>query len=699
MQVAGKNATIIAVFFADGVGTVNIRKWEVAALDKARAARLSEDYGLPFFLAMLLEIRGFHTREEIEGLLQGGALADPYQMRDMDKAVERIRQAVEGFEKIAVYGDYDADGVTATAMLFSYLQAMGADVTYYIPQREGEGYGMNRGAVETLHSQGVGLIITVDNGISSMDEVDLARELGMDVVITDHHRPHQRLPQAAAVVDAHRADDSSPFRELSGAGLVLKLLIALEDGDAGQVVSEYGDLAALGTIGDVVPVFGENRAIVQAGLRVLRRGGRPGLDALLAQCGGQGEVSATSLAFSMIPCINATGRMGAPERAVRLLTCEEEEAAQNLAAEIIEDNQRRRRIEGVIGQEAIAAIEADPQLRCARVIVVSGKEWHHGVVGIVAARVTERTGKPCFVISEDGDEARGSGRSIEGFSLFEAVSYCAGLLDRFGGHPMAAGATMRVGKVGAFREKINEYARVTCPRMPAQVLHLDCRLRPQALTPQLPKDLAPLEPFGSGSPQPVFGLYGMELREIIPIGGGNHLRLGLARDGVSLRCMRFRVKPEDFPYCRGDVVDLAVTLEAKEYRGQEQLTVIIKDMKPAGLEMEPCINSYRLYEQYCRGEGLSREEGATLAPDRAQLAALYRLLRAENGRALSPLLLLKKLDVPPEGLGKVLVGLDMLEERGLIRQQRRGEVLTAQVLPTQGKVDIFASPVYQKLVG
>lgn len=677
---------------------MNIRKWEVAPLDRDRAAGLSEDYNLPSFLGVMLDIRGFHTREAIEGLLHGDTLADPSRMQDMDRAVERIRQAVDDFEKIAVYGDYDADGVTATAMLFSYLQAMGGDVMYYIPQREGEGYGMNRGAVETLHGQGVNLIITVDNGISSMEEVELARELGMDVVITDHHRPHEQLPRAVAVVDAHRADDTSPFRELSGAGVVLKLLIALEDGDAAQVVSEYGDLAALGTIGDVVPVLGENRAIVQAGLRILRKGGRPGLDALLERCGPLREITATSLAFSVIPCINATGRMGAPERAVRLLTCEEEDTAQALAAEIVEDNRRRRQTEREISAEVMAAIEGDARLKYARIIVVSGQGWHHGVVGIVAARVTERYGRPCFVISVDEAEARGSGRSVEGFSLFDAVSWCSDLLVRFGGHPMAAGATMLPENVEAFREKINEYARNTCPYMPAPSLRLDCKLKPRALSPELPRSLAPLEPFGSGCPQPLFGLFDMELRDVTPVGGGNHLRLSLFRDGVSVRCMRFRMRQEEFPHIPGERLDLAVTLEAGEYRGEEQLNIVVKDMKPSGMEPEECIKSLRLYEKLCRGEPLEAAEAGVLAPDRSQLAALYRLLGARQGRGTGPLALLAALQEKGESLGRLLVSLDMLEERGLITREHNGEALRVHVVPTKNRVDIFQSPVYRRLM-
>ncbi len=678
---------------------MNIKKWEVAPLNKDRAAKLSEDCGLPAFLGILLDIRGFHTWEDIEALFGGGALTDPYRMKDMKEAVGRIRRAIDDFEKIAVYGDYDADGVTATAMLFTYLQAMGADVIYYIPQREGEGYGMNQAAVRHLHGQGVGLIVTVDNGISSLEEVELARELHMDVVITDHHRPHDRLPACAAVVDAHRADDESPFKELSGAGVVLKLLIALEDGDAGQVVSEYGDLAALGTIGDVVPVTGENRAIVQAGLGLLKKGGRPGVAALMEMGAGAGDVTATSLAFSVIPCINATGRMGAPERAVQLLTCEEDHAARCLASEIVEDNRRRRQIEGDISAQAMAAIEADPALKYARVIVVSGRGWHHGVVGIVASRVTERYGKPCFVISEDETEARGSGRSVEGFSLFEAVSYCGELLTRFGGHPMAAGASMPPENVELFRRKINEYARKTCPMMPAQALRMDVKLRPAILSPELPRALAPLEPFGSGNPQPLFGLFGMELREIIPVGGGSHLRLVFLRDGVTVSCMRFRMEREEFPYAPGEKLDLAVTLEAKVYRGEEQLSVIIKDMKPAGLKPETCLESFRLYEKLRRGEALLKEEAARLTPDRGQLAALYRLLGARRGKPWGPLALLAALGEEGGGLGRLLVSLDMLEERGLIACGHRGEALAVTIVPTEHKVDIFASPLYRKLTG
>lgn len=674
---------------------MNIKKWEVAPLNRERAAQIAERYSLPFFLSMLLEIRGFENEEEIRDLLSGGRLSDPLLMKDMDKAVERIRRAIDQFEKIAVYGDYDADGVTATSILFTYLEAVGADVIYYIPQREGEGYGMNLHAVEILHEEGVSLIITVDNGIASVAEVARAKELGMDVVVTDHHRPQREIPEAYAVVDAYQADDHGPYKDLSGAGVALKLVMALEDGDAGSVLEEYADLAALGTVADVVPVLGENRTIVKAGLNILSRGGRAGVDALLEQSGMEGKAAtATSLAFTVIPRINATGRMGAPERAVRLLTCDSQEEAQPLSAEICEDNERRREVEAEIAKEAMERIESEGSLLYSRVIVVDGKGWHHGVIGIVASRITERFGKPCVVISVDGNMAKGSGRSVEGFSLFQAVCACGDLMERYGGHPMAAGVTLKAENVPLFRERINQYAAQVCPEMPAQVLSIDCKLNPAALSPEMPQSLEPLEPYGSGNPQPLFGLYNMELRQVVPVGGGNHLRLICAKKGVAVTCMKFGTTPEDFPFSPGDVLDLAVTLEAKEFRGEQKLTVSVRDIKLSGLDMDQCIHTYRLYEKLQREEPLSPQEGAELLPSRQDLAVLYRKLVSLKGQGFSAQSLAR--DLPGFHLGKVLLGLDMLEESRLVSLLGGEERKSAEILPTQGKVDIFAAPAYQK---
>ncbi len=675
---------------------LNIKRWEVSKLDKGRAARTAEKYEIPSFLAMLLEIRGLTDRAG-EILYDDVPLSDPFLMKDMDKAVERIRRAIDNFERIAVYGDYDADGVTSTAMLYTYLEARGADVLYYIPQREGEGYGMNAGAVEHLNTQGVKLIITVDNGISSVAEVELASKLGMDVVVTDHHRPQEQLPAAAAVVDAYQAEDQSPFSDFSGAGVALKLLIALEEGDEEAVLEEYADLAALGTVGDVVPILGENRTIVKAGLALLARGGRPGIEALLQNCSVSGQdLTANSLSFTLIPRINATGRMGAPERAVRLLTCDYEEEAAQMAQEICEDNEERRRVEAEVAREAIERVEQDPTMAFEPVIVVSGQGWHHGVIGIVASRVTGRFGKPCFVISIDGGQAKGSGRSVEGFSLFQAVCACEELLEKFGGHPMAAGINLKAENVPLFREKINAYAKKEFPEMPPQVVTLDCKLNPASLSTQMPAQLQRLEPFGSGNPTPLFGLYGMELREVVPVGGGNHLRLSLCREGASVTCMRFGVKPEEFPFSPGEVLDLAVSLELREYRGEPQLSIQAKEIKLSALDAGLSIHSYRVYEKYRCREKIEQQEARILAPTREDLAALYRRLAAQKGVPAGLQSLLGALG-GRFNLGKLLLCLEALEERGLIRYKITEELCGAEILPAGEKVDVFASKVFETM--
>ena len=347
------------------------------------------------------------------------------------------------------------------------------------------------------------------------------------------------------------------------------------------------------------------------------------------------------------------------------------------------------RVEGEIAQQAIEAIQRDPQLLYSRVIVVEGKGWHHGVIGIVASRVTERFGKPSIVISVDGEEARGSGRSVEGFSLFQAVSACSDLLERFGGHPLAAGVTLKPENVALFRQRINQYAAEACPEMPAQVLRLDCRLNPGALSPEMPQSLGPWALWPRNLAP--FSLYSMELREIVPVGGGNHLRLVCAKKGAMLTCMCFGVKPEEFPFVPGETLDLAVTLEAREFRGEAQLTVSVREAKLSGLDMDQCIHTYRVYEKLQRGEALSREEGEELLPTRQDLAALYQLASLK-GAAFGLQSLLGAL--PGFNLGKLLLCLEMLQERRLIALLGGEQRKTAELLPTQGKVDIFASPVY-----
>ena len=672
-----------------------LRKWEVRPLDKERAAAFAQTYGVPFFLAMLMNIRGLDDAAHLREFLgEGEPLSDPFLLKDMDKAAARITRAVDNMEKIAVYGDYDADGVTSTAMLYSYLETRGADVIFYIPQREGEGYGMNIGAVEYLKEQGVSLIVTVDNGISSVQEVACANELGIDVVVTDHHRPQEILPDAVAVVDAYRSDDTSPYKHFSGVGIAFKLLMALEDGagDVEDLLEAYSDLAAIGTIGDIVPLTGENRTLIRAGLERLSQSDRPGVQALLENAGIAGKaLTSTNVAFTLVPRINATGRMGAPERAVRLLISGYEEEAEVLSEEICADNEERRRVEAEIAEAAFADIEAKGYMKD-RVVVVDGENWHHGVIGIVASRVTERCGKPCMIISRGETEAKGSGRSIEGFSLFEAICACGDLLIKFGGHPMAAGITLKPENIEAFRKRINQYAAEHFPQMPTQTVTLDCKLNPAALSVSMAQSLTQLEPFGNGNPQPVFGLFNMELSNVTPVGGGGHLRLTLEKNGAVITAMRFNTKPEELPYHIGDKIDLAVQLEAREFRGQPSLTVIVRDMKFAAFNTEKNIASLASFEKWQRGEVLSAEDKNRLYPDRACLAAIYRALRTVNGKETDQVRFVSQFGKDMT-LGLFKTALLVFEERGLVHSEIADDTFTATLIETSGKTDITRSPV------
>ena len=676
---------------------MSIKKWRIRHDGESAASQIADERKLPRAVAVLLAERGL---EDEFGDPSKQIFSDPFLLTDMRQAAERINRALDGFEKIAVYGDYDADGVTATAMLYSYLESCGGNVIYYIPEREGEGYGLNLAAVDTLHGQGVNLIVTVDNGISSVDEIAYANSLGMDTVVTDHHHPGEILPPACAVVDPCREDCEAPYDGFAGVGVAFKLIQAMEgpECDVDALLENYGDLAAIGTIGDIVPLTGENRALVLAGLKYLPRTDRPGLRALLEQAGLENrEITAGQVAFVLVPRINAAGRMGSPDQAVRLLISESQEEAGFLAGKICEDNEYRRGVEEEILAKAEERFCQEPSLLYDRVLVVDGENWHHGVIGIVAARIVDRFGKPCIVISRTGDEARGSGRSVEGFSLFDAVFSCRDLLTRFGGHPMAAGLSLPSDRIGEFRARINAFAARTGQPMPAPILSIDCLLKPRELSLEIPRAMRLLEPFGTGNPEPVFGLKDMTISDISPVGGGKHLRVSVSGDGCTVRCMKFRTTLEKFGYRPGDRVDLAVTLQEHEYAGKDLLSVVIRDMKFSGMDQDGLIRAKALYDQFRRGEPLSPQEAGRMRPKREDFAGVYRALKAAGGYRGTPELLLPRISGPAPGMEKLLTSLDVFEERGLIRLEKSADTYGVELVPPKGKINLADSEIMRSL--
>lgn len=676
---------------------MSIKRWRVRHCDESTASQLAAQINIPYSVAVLIKARG------LEGSLTGPAessFSDPLLLPDMKQAVERLNRSLDGFEKIAVYGDYDADGVTATAMLYSYLESCGGNVVYYIPEREGEGYGLNRNAVDKLHEQGVDLIVTVDNGISSVDEIAYANSLGMETVVTDHHRPGEVLPPACAVVDPCRADSKAPYRDFAGVGVAFKLVQAMEgpEGDMMTLLENYGDLVAIGTIGDIVSLTGENRALVSEGLRYLPQTERPGLRALLEQTGLENKkLSAGQVAFILVPRINAAGRMDSPSQAVRLLISESSEEAEFLAGKVCEDNEYRRGVENDILKKVEERFQQNPSWLYDRVMVVDGEDWHHGVIGIVAARLVDRFGKPCIVISRTGGEARGSGRSVEGFSLFDAVYFCRDLLTRFGGHPMAAGLSMNADQIELFRARINAYASQLSRPMPAPVLSIDCVLKPKDLSLEITRAMGLLEPFGTGNPEPVFGLTGMTITDITPVGGGKHLRVSVSEDGYTVRCMQFRTTLEEFGYRTGDRVDLAVTLQEREYGGRTLLSIVIRDLKPSDLDMEEMIHAAALYDRFRRGEPLSSQEANRMKPNRTEFAGVYRALKAGNGYCGTPELLIPRISGEAPCMEKILTALEVFSERGLIRLNRCFNTYIIQLVPQKRKIDLKDSAVMRSL--
>ncbi len=648
---------------------------------------------------MLLQIRGITTSREIEDFLYNDSeIEPPWEIKDMEQACARVHTAVEQEELICVYGDYDADGVTSTALLYSYLEAIGARVMYYIPSREAEGYGMNNAAVDLLHQKGVSLIVTVDNGIAAISEIRYAKSLGIDTVVTDHHMPLGELPDACAVVDLHRGDCPSRFKQLSGVGVAFKLIMALEGEycDVDSLLDMYADLLCLGTIGDIVELKSENRVFVKRGLLSMRQTERTGLFALIRSAGMQGKpITAGSVSFTLVPRINAVGRLGASGRSVELLLTNDEEEANDFALAMSYDNAERQQIERDIIEKIDARVTGDPRLVMDKVLVLDGENWHQGVVGIVASRIREIYGKPTIIISRDGENAKASGRSVEGFALCDAVAACADLLTHYGGHPMAVGLSLPSTNIDLFRKRINEYADRQ-GSMPFDTLHIDCKLNPAAISLDLVGELNVMKPYGAGNPTPVFGFFNMVLTNIIPLSNNKHLRLVLSRGSVSMSAMLFFTSAEEFPYEKGELLDIAATLEINEYNDRSSVSVIIKDVKAHDEDAERILSSGRLFEAFCRGGRLRREELQSILPNREDFALLYRYLRDRGGYSLRAETLVGRLQ-NRLSYGKIRVALEAMNELGLIRIQEGLKTNRITLCPVSQKVDLSSASIIKKL--
>lgn len=670
--------------------------WKVSQLE-AGAVNALVGSGYAPLAAMVLASRGIGDDRQARAYLDCNApLLDPFLMTDMDKAAGRVGLAMSRGEKIAVFGDYDVDGITATCLLTDFLRRHGADVVSYIPGRLEEGYGLNPIAIHQLHAEGVKLIVTVDCGITAVSEAELCRQLGIDLVITDHHECKQTLPAAVAVVDPHRCDGGYPHKNLSGVGVAFKLASAL-CGSQEKVLEEYADMVCLGTVADVMPLQGENRVFVARGLESLAHTKRPGIAALMAECGCAPEtVSASSIGFMLAPRINAAGRMGQIDLAVELFLTDDPDKAAEAARGLCELNRQRQAVESEIYRQAVSML---PMGKPPEAIVLADESWHQGVVGIVASRIAEEYACPTFLICLDGEHGKASSRSHGGFNLFASLSALSPLLESYGGHELAAGFTISRANIPEFRRQICALAaQYYTDDVPRTVLDVDCAVSPELLTLHNVDSLQMLEPCGNGCPKPVLMMKNLTIDRISMVGGGRHMRLRLCSGHTYLNAIYFSANPQTVSIQPGDLVDVAFTPQVNEFRGTRTVQMNVIDIRPSC--SAECLPDAAPYRDMQRGN-LTSGEAAALLPDRKMLALVWRYLDAANPVQESPMCLCRKIvrwSGQPLNLGQMLTCLDIFRDVGLLTVQRQHKYVSIRLTPGEGKADLSRSQTMQRLL-
>ena len=557
-------------------------------IDSSEISQLSSALGIPPVIASVLYNRNI-TTPEAAGIFLSKSIKNvhhPFLLKDAKKAAERIKQAVESKENIVIYGDYDVDGITSTAILYLFLKSLGANVSYYIPNRSDEGYGINIAALEKIQKTGAGLLITVDCGITAVNEVEFAKALGFCVIITDHHTCKQQIPDAYAVINPKQPGCSYPFKDLAGVGVAFKIILAtalVMNLSAQDYFDRFIDIVAVGTIADVVSLQDENRIFITYGMQALEKSRNAGLRALFDVAGIKDRAINTGLiSFMVAPRINAAGRIGSAKDAVELLITQDDAQAKQIASDLETENRSRQLTEQQILSEALEMINSDPSFKEKKVIVLSKENWHHGVIGVVASRLVDRFYKPAILISLKDGIGKGSGRSIKGFNLFDALTGCSDLLLKYGGHELAAGLGLNFDDIPRFDEAINKYADSNLSDEDAVAyINIDQLLEPADLTLKNAEMLSVLEPFGMGNPQPVFAVLNASLVSKRNIGDGRHVRITLNKNGKNIDVIGFGMAQQLSNIVVGSKLDIAFTMGVNVFRGEKSLQLVLKDIRLA----------------------------------------------------------------------------------------------------------------------
>lgn len=640
-------------------------KWITNNYTPEQIEEIARLNNVPKFMAAVLISRNLVNKEDIEYFVRKDPshFHNPYLMKDMEKAVERIDDALDGDEKITVYGDYDADGITAAYILYTYLKTKTENVSYYIPDRIDEGYGLNCGAIASMKD--TDLIITVDTGITACEQVEYAKELGIDVIITDHHTPLEQIPDAVAVIDPKQADCNYPYKELAGVGVALKLVSALADCD-GKIFEKYCHIAAIGTVADLAELTGENRYIVRCGIEKLRTTDSIGIKALCSAASVDTlAISASTIGFTIGPMINAAGRVATAYTALELLLSDNPTDAMAAARRLCDENNRRKSEEKAIAKEAFEIID-NSLLKDDGVIVVSGDGWHHGVIGIVASRITEHYYKPSIVISTDNGIGKGSCRSVEDFNLFEAISACSDVLLKFGGHKMAAGISVETDKIDDFRRLINEYSeKLLTDEVLTPKLHIDCELDMAEFNTECIEKLSMLEPYGLGNKTPIFSICRALVKSIRF--SGTHAFLNLEKDGHLFTVPAFNKATAFAEAGEGDLIDIAGTVGINEYNGARSAQIILRDWR------------------YSKDLIIKRDD----------IAQVFRLLSSSDGSIDKEFM---KASLKNLSLHKVYICLNIMEELKILKNiSACGECISFERGENfSGKTDLESSPAYQR---
>ncbi len=684
------------------------KQWLIPECDFAVAGMLSDELGLSRLAARVLAARGLKTCRAAGEFMDKSLsrIHDPFLLDGMDEAAREIESAIANGVRIAVYGDYDVDGVTATCILIKYLRSRGAVCDYYIPDRLGEGYGLNTAAIAGLYEQGCRLLITVDSGITAVQEAEFAAGLGMRLIITDHHECKGVLPAALAVINPRRDGSRYPFRELAGVGVAFQLICALEKGRSlEQLLAEYSDIVSVGTIADVMPLIGENSVIVSRGLKALKTTKNPGLRALMQKLGLDTKpLTANAVSFVMAPRINAAGRLGGASAAAQMFLTEDMREAAELAEHLCELNRRRQEEENAIYSQIAERIRLDPQIVRGNSLTLWGDDWHNGVIGIVASRLADKYGIPCVLISMSGDSGKGSGRSVKGFNMYTALEKSAGLIDKFGGHELAVGLSVSRDNLEALRDAIEACAAGAAADVQPPGVAVDCSVEPEELTVSEIAGLSALEPFGMGNPQPAFAMTDVLINEITPISNDRHTKFLLAKNGRHFYAFAFGMGARNCAFASGDSVDIVFSAEINEYKNKQSVQLIVKDIRWSTEENSADTAALEMYAAFRGGENITDEQARILSPTKDELRAVFSYIRtnAEGSEmTASARAMYRKVRYNSRGsinLGRFLVCMDVFREFDIFTYSMSGDDLTIVGGGHTGKADISGSRILKQLM-